>query len=59
MDKVKAFILNNQDKLKYVVLTGAAIGAFNCLTRPDYNMIVYIYMYYVWFMFEDSVGLVF
>jgi hypothetical protein len=55
MDKAKSFILKQQDKLKYIILIGAGLGAFNCLTRPDFNLIVYLYIYYILFMFENKV----
>jgi hypothetical protein len=55
MDKIKSFVLSQQGKLKQVILFGAGLGAFNCLTRPDFNLIVYLYIYYIWFMFENKV----
>lgn len=54
MDKIKTFILNNQNKLGLIILAGASIGAFNCLTRPDYNLIGYLYVYYIWYHMNDN-----
>jgi hypothetical protein len=52
MDKCKDWVYQNQDKIKTFLIIGAAIAAFNCLTRPDYNLIIYLYIYFVF----DSCG---
>ena len=53
MDKCKNFIFNNQDKMKFLFLLGAGIAGFNCLTRPDFSLIIYLYIYYIWEMCSD------
>ena len=55
MEKIKEFVFNNKDNLKYGLFVGAIIGAFNCLARPDYNIVSYLYIFYVWYMIEDKV----
>jgi hypothetical protein len=55
MDKFKSIFIAHQDKFKYVLFAGAGIAAINCLTRPDFNLIVYLYTFYIWFMFENKV----
>jgi len=55
MDKVKNLIYNNQHNLKYALLAGSLLGAFNCLAKPDYNIVSYLYIYYVWHMIEEKV----
>jgi hypothetical protein len=52
MDKCKDWVYQNQDKIKTFLIIGAALAAFNCLTRPDYNLIIYLYIYFVF----DSCG---
>jgi hypothetical protein len=54
MDKLKQFIYNNQAKVSTLFYAGAAIGAFNCLTRPDFNLFLYIYMVYIWTILENK-----
>ena len=54
MEKATNLANQHKSKLPYGFLLGAAIGAFNCLTRPDYNLIVYLYLYYVWTMMDNS-----
>jgi hypothetical protein len=54
MERVKGLLYQHQSKLNYVLIGCAGLAAFNCLTRPDYNMIIYIYMYYVWFMMDEN-----
>lgn len=48
MESCKQWIYQNQDKMTYFFLLGAAIGGFNCLTRPDYNLVIYLYIYLIW-----------
>jgi hypothetical protein len=54
MDKVRQLVTQHQDKFKFLLFTGAGIGAFNTLARPDYNMILFLYIYYVWNNMNDS-----
>ena len=54
MDKCKEWIYKNQDKIKTFLLAGAALGAFNCLTRPDYNLVIYLYLYFIWDYCSDN-----
>ena len=37
-------ILKNQEKLTYLLYAGVCLGGFNCLTRPDFNLIIYLYI---------------
>ena len=54
MEKVKQLAEKHSDKLKYLLLTGAFIGLINTFCRADYNILIYLYMFYVWsFMKED------
>ena len=54
MEKVKQLAEKHSDKLKYLLLTGAFIGLINTFCRADYNIVIYLYMFYVWsFMKED------
>jgi hypothetical protein len=54
MDLVKRLINEHFDKFRYALLGGAAIAAVNTLSRPDYNIIIYLYIFYVWTMMTDS-----
>ena len=54
MDKIKQFILDNQHKINYAFYAGAGLGAFNCLTRPDFNLFLYIYLIYIWSILENK-----
>ena len=54
MEKVKQIAEKFSDKLKYLLLFGDCIGLINTFSRADYNLIIYLYMFYVWiFMKED------
>ncbi len=55
MERIKNTLLSNQDKFRYVILAGTGIAAINCLSRPDFNLIIYLYTYYIWYMFEYKV----
>lgn len=48
MNGCKDWIYKNAGKMKIFFLLGAGLGAFNCLTRPDYNLIIYLYIYFIW-----------
>jgi hypothetical protein len=54
MDKIKQLIYQHQDKFKYLLLAGAGLAAFNTLARADYNLILYLYIFYVWNNMSDS-----
>jgi hypothetical protein len=54
MEKVKQMAYQHQNKFKFLLLAGAGIAAFNTLSRPDYNLILYLYIYYVWNNMTDS-----
>jgi len=54
MEKVKAFVNEHQSKLKYFFLALAALSCFNCLAKPDYNLVLYAYAYFVWNMMESK-----
>jgi len=54
MDNLKNQILTNQDKLKFLLYAGVGLGGFNCLTRPDFNLIIYLYVYYIWYIMTDN-----
>ena len=54
MEKVKQLAEKYSDKLKYLLLTGAFVALINTFCRADYNLIIYLYMFYIWtFMKED------
>jgi len=56
MDRVKEYVFNNKDKLlKNLLIAGALVAAFNCLAKADYNVVSYLYIYYVWHMIEEKV----
>ena len=57
MDKLKEIVFQHQDKLKFGLMAGIGIGAFNCFARADYNLILYIYVYYIWNMLDSKVNL--
>jgi hypothetical protein len=48
MEKIKILAKQNSNKLKYLLVIGAIIGGINTLCRADYNLILYLYMYYIW-----------
>lgn len=54
MEKIKQVATQHQDKFKFLFLSGAGIAAFNTLSRPDFNLVVYLYVYYVWNLMTDS-----
>ena len=54
MDRVKQVVNKNQDKFNYLLFTGAGLAAFNTLARPDFNLVLFLYIYYVWNMMTDS-----
>ncbi len=54
MDRIKQLVTQHQDKFKFLLFGGAGIAAFNTLARPDFNLILYLYIYYVWNNMNDS-----
>lgn len=54
MDGCKDWIFRNQSKLNYFLLLGAIIGGVNCLSRPDFNLIIYLYLYFIWEQCQDT-----
>lgn len=54
MDKIRNIILNNQDKLKLIIMFGAILAAFSCVSRPDFNFVGYLYTYYIWFIYNTD-----
>lgn len=54
MDKLKQFVIKNQAKISYLFYAGAGLAAFNCLTRPDFNLFLYIYLIYIWTVLENK-----
>ena len=48
MEKVTQIAEKHSDKLKYLLLSGACIGLINTFCRADYNLVLYLYMYYIW-----------
>jgi hypothetical protein len=59
LDRVRNLALGHQDKFKFLLFTGATIAGVNCLARPDYNLILYLYAFYIWHMFEIKVKFIF
>jgi hypothetical protein len=55
MEKIKHLVFQHQDKLKHGLLIAAGIAALNCLARADYNLVVYLYIYYIWHFLENKV----
>jgi hypothetical protein len=54
MDRVKQIVLKHQDKFKFLLYAGIAIASLNTLARPDFNIVLYLYVYYVWQNMGDS-----
>ena len=54
MDKIRTLILENEEKISYLFYAGAGLGAINCLTRPDFNLFLYIYLIYIWSILENK-----
>lgn len=54
MNLIKSNILKNQDKIHFLFFIGAGIAGFNTLLRADYNLIIYLYLFYVWTMMTNS-----
>jgi hypothetical protein len=54
MDRIKQLVIKHQDKFKFLLFAGAAIACLNTLARADFNIILYLYVYYVWHNMADS-----
>ena len=52
--RFKDFVNEHQSKLKYVFLLCAGIACFNCLAKPDYNIVLYSYAFFVWNMMGNT-----
>ena len=48
MDKIRELSIQHSNKLNYLIIIGAIIAATNTICRPDYNFILYLYIFYVW-----------
>ena len=55
MKKLEELIVQHQDKFKFALIAGIGIAAFNCFARADYNLIIYIYVYYIWNNLDSKV----
>ena len=54
MNIVKDQAHKNKERLPLVFLIAAGVAGFNTLLRPDYNLVIYLYLYYVWTMMGNS-----
>jgi hypothetical protein len=54
MERINGIVMQNKDKIKYLVLGCAALAGFNCLTRPDFNLILYLFIYNLWYVNDDG-----
>ena len=54
MESIKQLIAKHGDKFKFLILGAIGISAFNTLVRADYNIVLYLYIYYVWTMMTES-----
>ena len=54
MEKIKNLAKQNSHRLKFLLITGAIIGGINTLCRADYNLILYLYMYYIWHFMDNQ-----
>jgi len=50
----KEFVNEHQSKLKYLFLGCAGLSCFNCLAKPDYNIVLYAYAFFVWNMMGNT-----
>ena len=55
MEKVIQLAEKYSDKLKYLLLGGALVGLINTFCRADYNLVIYLYMFYVWQFMKDDI----
>lgn len=54
MESVKRIVHQNEHRFKPLLFASIGLAAFNTLARADYNLIIYIYIYYVWTVMTDS-----
>ena len=54
MEKIKILAKQNSHRLNFLLITGAIIGGINTLCRADYNLILYLYMYYIWHFMDNQ-----
>jgi hypothetical protein len=54
MEQIRKIVKANEHNFKFLIFGAIGIAAFNTLTRPDYNLILFLYLYYVWNMMNDS-----
>lgn len=54
MESFKNFVNQHQGKLKYFFLACAGLSCFNCLAKPDYNIVLYAYAFWVWNMMGNN-----
>jgi len=54
MDRLKQLVIKHQNNFKFLLFAGAAIACLNTLARADFNIILYLYVYYVWHNMADS-----
>jgi len=50
MEGIKRFFFAHQEKLRYVILGNIGLAGLNCLSRADYNLFFFIYIYYIWYL---------
>lgn len=39
-------VTNHLPKMKYVLLGMAGLACLNCISRPDYNLFLFLFLYY-------------
>ena len=54
MEKIKNLEKENLYIIIFLLITGAIIGGINTLSRADYNLILYLYMYYIWHFMDNQ-----
>lgn len=53
MNIAKEQVHKNKERLPLVFLIAAGIAALNTFLRPDYNLVIYLYLYYVFTMMNN------
>lgn len=54
MNVIKDQAQKNRERLPILFLIAAGVASFNTLLRPDYNLVIYLYLYYIWTMMGNS-----
>jgi hypothetical protein len=54
MDQLRQLVSTHQNKFQFLLLGGVGLAAFNTLARPDFNLILYLYIFYIWKFMENS-----